>query len=82
MPDALAGEVQSNWHRDKFRNQWLASELSALATPLSGNRLPFVVSSVTSGRNPVAWQLNVQLSTELASTTTKSIATRRTSSSR
>jgi signal transduction histidine kinase len=63
--DKLAGEVQSNWNQDSFRNQWVASELSALAAPLSGHRLPFLVSSVTSGRNPVAWELNVRLSTEL-----------------
>jgi signal transduction histidine kinase/HAMP domain-containing protein len=63
--DKLASEVQSNWNQDTFRNQWVATELSALAAPLSGNRLPFLVSSVTSGRNPIAWQLNFQLSAEL-----------------
>jgi signal transduction histidine kinase/HAMP domain-containing protein len=70
--DKLASEVQSNWNQDTFRNQVLASGLSGLATPLSGHHLPFLVSSVTSGRNPgtkqlypEAWQLNFQLSTEL-----------------
>jgi two-component system, OmpR family, heavy metal sensor histidine kinase CusS len=64
--DKLAGEVQSNWNQDTFRNQWVASELSGLAAPLSpSGQVPLAVSVVASARGPVAWQLNVRLSTEL-----------------
>src|SRR5215213_8098513 len=65
--DKLASEVQSNWNQDTFRNQWLASGASALAAPLSpSGQIPLAVSVATSSTSsPVAWQLNIRLSTEL-----------------
>jgi len=56
--DELAGEVQSNWNRDKAREIWLSSQLFALSAPIT----PF-------GHPPIngatAYALSVRLSTEL-----------------
>jgi signal transduction histidine kinase/HAMP domain-containing protein len=64
--DELAGEVQSNFHRDKFRDQWLASELSALAAPISPcGQAPLVTRLAAFAPGPLGFDLNARLSTEL-----------------
>ncbi|MBO0696800.1 MAG: HAMP domain-containing histidine kinase [Zavarzinella sp.] len=71
--DRLASEVQSNWFRDKFRHQWMASQLAALSAPLAwSGGIPLATCVVTSGPSPfgtgpgpVAFEWNVRLSTEL-----------------
>jgi signal transduction histidine kinase len=70
--EKLAGEVQSNWNRTDFRNQWIATELSALSAPVGpSGHVPLGVCLGLSARNvyggptPVAFELNARLSTEL-----------------
>ena len=65
--DKLTGEVQSNWNQDTFRNQSIASALSALAAPTSlAWPAPTAVALATSARrHPPAFELNARLSTEL-----------------
>jgi signal transduction histidine kinase len=65
--DKLAGEVQSNWNRDTFRNQSIASGLAAVAVPTSLSwPAPLAVSLATSARgHPTAFELNARLAGEL-----------------
>jgi signal transduction histidine kinase len=65
--EELAGEVQSNWNRDEFRRQWIASEISALlsAPTANGSQVPVAIRAVTSSSGPVGFELNARLSTEL-----------------
>lgn len=64
--DELAGEVQSNWNRDEFRKQWIATELAALTTPMGpSGHLPLAVRLVSASYGPVGFELNVRLSTEV-----------------
>lgn len=64
--DELASEVQSNWNRDKFRDQWLASGFLAMAAPFTpSGPVPLLVRSVTAGPGPIGFQVNLRLSTEL-----------------
>src|SRR5206468_2764017 len=43
--DELAGEVQSNFNRDEFRKQWIASEVSALLPQAVPSFAPITVRS-------------------------------------
>ena len=64
--DLLASEVQSNWNRDKFREQWIRSELFALAAPMTpSGPVLLPVRSAMGGQGQIAFQLNARLSTEL-----------------
>ena len=63
--DELAGEVQSNFNRDEFRKQWMASEFYAV--------IPQVIQSFALGHGPhhdsrdgrIAFEHNARLATEL-----------------
>ncbi|MSR52194.1 MAG: HAMP domain-containing histidine kinase [Gemmataceae bacterium] len=56
--DELAGEVQSNWNRDKAREIWLSSQLFALSAPITPIGHPPL-------NGAAAFELSVRLSTEL-----------------
>src|SRR5262245_48353473 len=58
--DELAGEVQSNCHRDKFRDEWIRSEVSAVMSPFTpSGPVPLIANVVMAGPGPVAFDLNV-----------------------
>jgi len=64
--DELAGEVQSNWNRDKAREAWLASQLSALNLTVGPSAyLPLTMRVATGTHGAAAFELNVRLSTVL-----------------
>ncbi len=64
--DLLASEVQSNWNQDRFREQWIRSELFALASPMTpSGPILLPVRAAIGGSGRVAFQLNARLSTEL-----------------
>lgn len=64
--DELASEVQSNWNRDKFREEWVGSEITALLLPLGpASHIVQTVNSVAALPGPVGFEINVLRSTEL-----------------
>lgn len=64
--DELAGEVQSNSNRDKAREAWLASQLSALNVTVGpGAYLPLTMRVMTGTIGAATWELNLRLSTVL-----------------
>jgi signal transduction histidine kinase len=64
--DELATEVQSNWNRDKFREQWMASQVAAIMPSIGPSaHVLQTVQSISFFPGPVGFEINVLRSTEL-----------------